>query len=95
MMRIVLVILTIIFHTSFVQAKESSFKFTFGSTVGNIPFEINKASKNTKTLTGFKINSWVLSPNFSSFIKDKKKTDFLENKNFKKESLFIKLNIKF
>jgi hypothetical protein len=94
-MRLLIVILTLALHTTFVHAKESSFKITFGSTVGNIPLEINKISKNIKPLTGLKINSWILSPNFSSFIKDKKKINFLENKDFKKESLFIKLNFKF
>jgi hypothetical protein len=93
-MKFCLVVFAITF-TSLLHAKEPSFKFTFGSTIGNIPLEINKASKNLKTLTGFKINSWVLSPNFSSLVRDKKKADFSENKDLKKEILFIKLNFKF
>ena len=94
-MRILLLVLAITFHASFLYAEESSFKLTFGGSLGNIPLEINKVSKNIKTLTGFKINSWILSPNFSSFIRDKKKINLSENKDFKKDSLFIKLNFKF
>ena len=47
-MRLVLVILTTTFHASFAHAKKLSFKFTFGSNLGNVPFEINKISKNVK-----------------------------------------------
>ena len=90
-----LAILIITLHASFVLAKESSFKFTFGSNIGNVPFEINKMSDNMKKSAGFKINSWILSPNFSSFIGDKKKINLSEKKNFKKESLFINFNFKF
>jgi|TARA_B110000211_G_scaffold216057_1_gene258786 hypothetical protein len=93
--RLFLVIFAITLHTSFLHAKDPSFKLTFGGSLGNIPLEINKVSKNIKTLTGFKINSWILSPNFSSFIRDKKKINLSENKDFKKDSLFIKLNFKF
>jgi len=78
-----------------VYAEEPSFKFTFGSNLGNIPLEINKMSKNLKKSPGIEINSWILSPNFSSFIGNKKKNNFSENKDFKKESLFIKFNLKF
>jgi len=56
-----------------VYAEEPSFKFTFGSNLGNIPLEINKMSKNLKKSPGIEINSWILSPNFSSFIGNKKK----------------------
>ena len=94
-MRLFLVIFAITLHTSFLHAKDPSLKLTFGGSLGNIPLEINKVSKNIKTLTGFKINSWILSPNFSSFIRDKKKINLSENKDFKKDSLFIKLNFKF
>ena len=95
-MRFILTILVIIFHFSFLNAKESSFKFTFGSNLGNIPLQINKMSKNIKTPTGIKINSWILSPNFSSFTDNKKFFNFSENKIFKeKESLYIKFNFKF
>ena len=86
-MRFFLVILAITFYTSFLRAEEPSFKFTFGSNLANIPVEINKMSKNIKTSTGIKINSWILSPNFSNFS---------ENKTFKeKESLYIRLKLKF
>ena len=86
-MRFFLVILAITFYTSFLHAEEPSFKFTFGSNLANIPVEINKMSKNIKTSTGIKINSWILSPNFSNFS---------ENKTFKeKESLYIRLKLKF
>jgi hypothetical protein len=53
-------------------------------------------SKNIKNLGGLKINSWVLSPNFSSFLDNKRNSNLSENKHSKgKESLYIKFNIKF
>ena len=81
---------------SFLSAETPSFKFTFGSNLGNIPLEINKMNKNIKTLAGIKINSWILSPNFSSFVGNKNFSNLSENKNSKeKESLYIKFNFKF
>ena len=47
-MRFFLVVLAITFYTSFLYAEESSFKFTFGSNLANIPLEFNKTSKNIK-----------------------------------------------
>ena len=93
-MRFLLAILAIAFHISFLHAEEPSFKFTFGSNLANIPLEINKMSKNIKKTPGININSWILSPNFSSFMEDKKNLDFSEDKDFK-EALYIKLNFKF
>ena len=53
-------------------------------------------NKNIKTLAGIKINSWILSPNFSSFVGNKNFSNLSENKNSKeKESLYIKFNFKF
>ena len=66
-MRFFLAILSIVIYSSFLHATEPSFKFTFGSNLGNIPLEINKMSQNKKTIGGLKINSWTLSPNFLSF----------------------------
>ena len=81
---------------SFLSAETPSFKFTFGSNLGNIPLEINKMNKNIKTLGGFKINSWILSPNFSSFLGNKKSSNFLEDKDSQeKENLYFKFNFKF
>ncbi|MDC1095858.1 hypothetical protein OAS47_00905 [Pelagibacteraceae bacterium] len=93
-MRLFLVVLVMTFNMFFLYAEESSFKFTFGSNLGNVPFEINKMSKNIKKSPGIKINSWILSPNFSSFVGDIKNSNFKEDKNFK-EALYIKLNYKF
>ena len=86
-MRFILAILVITFHFSFLNAKDSSFKFTFGSNLGNIPLKINKMSKNIKPLSGIKINSWILSPNFLNFSENEKSKE--------KESLYIKFNFKF
>jgi len=95
-MRFSLAALAIIFYTSFLQSEEPTFKFTFGSNLANIPIEINKMNKNIKTSTGIKINSWILSPNFSSFLDNKKFSKVSKNKNFKeKESLYIKFKFKF
>ena len=93
-MKFILIILITLFHTFFLLAEEPSFKFSFGSNLGNIPLEINKVSKNIKSLAGININSWILSPNFSSFTGDKKLTNFSENKN-SKDSIYIKFNFKF
>ena len=93
-MRFILTILVIIFHFSFLNAKESSFKFTFGSNLGNIPLQINKMSKNIKPLSGIKINSWILSPSFLSFIGNEENLNFSKGKDFK-ESMYIKFNFKF
>jgi hypothetical protein len=87
------ILLSVIFHVSFLQATEPSYRFTFGGILGNIPLEINKMSKNIKTIGGIKINSWTLSPNFSSFNDDKKKFNFAEKK--PKEILYFKIKLKF
>ncbi len=95
-MRFFLLLLLTILYTSFLPAEIPSFKFTLGSNLGNFPLEINKMSKNIKNLGGLKINSWVLSPNFSSFLDNKRNSNLSENKHSKgKESLYIKFNIKF
>ena len=95
-MRILLLVLAITFNAPFLYAEESSFKLTFGSNLGNIPLEINKINKNKKILSGIKMNSWILSPNFSSFLGNKKSLNFSQNKYAKeKDSLYIKFNFKF
>ena len=93
-MRFLLLLLLTILYTSFLTAEIPSFKFTFGSNLGNIPLEINKMNKNIKTLSGLKIHSWILSPNFSSSKEDKESLNFADDKNFK-EFVYIKLNFKF
>ena len=94
MKRICLVVLGVAFYTSFLQAEESKFKLIFGSNLGDFPFEINKKSKNAKIPAGININSWVLSPKFSSFVRDKKLSNFSEN-TFSKDKIYIKFNFKF
>tara|TARA_B110000967_G_C18374863_1_gene312381 strand:- start:90 stop:311 length:222 start_codon:yes stop_codon:yes gene_type:complete len=71
-----------------------SYKFTFGGDLGNIPIVINKTSESTKTSTGVKINSWILSPNLSSLAGNEKVLNSLKNKNYK-NAFFIKFNLKF
>lgn len=93
-MKLILVILAVIFPASFLQAEERSFKFSFGSSLGSFPFEINKTSKNLKKPQGIKINSWTLTPNFSSLTGNKKKMNFSKNNN-SKEKIYIKFNLKF
>ena len=90
-MRFLLLVLAITLYIPFLCAEETSFKLTFGGNLGKIPFEINKIKK---TSSGIKMNSWVLSQNFLSYIKNKKNSHFLENKDFKEE-IYIKLNFKF
>ena len=86
-------------NASFLHSEEPSFKFTFGSNLGKIPFEINKTSKNLKKSPGIKINSWILSPNFSSFSGINKSSNFAKKENFSKndfsEKIYIKFNYKF
>ena len=95
-MRILLLVLAITFQVPFLHAEESSFKIIFGSNLGNIPLEINKMNKNIKTLGGFKINSWILSPNFSSFAGSKNFLNLSENEKSKeKEILYMRFNFKF
>ena len=79
-MRFLLAVFAITFHVSFLHSAEPSFKFTLGSNLGNVPFEINKLSKNLKKSPGININSWILAPNFSSFLGNKKSSNFSENK---------------
>ena len=93
-MRLLLAILALTFHTSFLYAEQSSFKLTFGSNLGSVPIEINKVSKNIKKSPGVKINSWILSPNFSSFIGNAENLNFSKGTDLK-ESLYIKFNFKF
>ena len=95
-MRFLLAGLAITFYTSFLHAEEPTFKFTFGSNLSNIPFEFNKTSENIKKSPGIKINSWILSPNFSSLVGSKKILNSSENQESKeKESLYIRFNFKF
>jgi hypothetical protein len=95
----VLLILLGIFYSSFLYAETPSYKFTLGSNLGNIPLEFNKKSKNIRTLGGIKMNSWVLSPNFSSVLGKKKllkSSQFSENKvSTEKKSLYIKFKFTF
>ena len=93
-MRFTLAFLVITSHAFFLQAEEPSFKLTFGSNLGNIPLEINKINKNKKELSGIKINSWILKPNFFSFIGDKGNLNFSKENSYK-EALYLKLKIKF
>ena len=93
MKRICLIAFIVSIHTSFLQATEPEFELTFGSKIGNIPMEISKKSKNIKTIGGIKINSWTLSPNFSSFSNDKKILNQIEKTS--KESLYLKIKFKF
>ena len=93
-MKFVLILLLTILYSSFSSAEMPSFKFTLGSNVGNIPLEIKKMSNNIKTLGGLKINSWILSPNFSSFAGNKITSKFLEKKN-SKDSVYIKFKLNF
>ena len=100
MKRFFLLILVTIFHAYLLNAEESKFKFTFGSNLGNIPLEINKINKvnkiikNKVSLSGLKINSWILTPNFLSFIDRTKSSNIFKNKN-SKDNIYIKLNFKF
>ena len=93
-MRFFLLVLAITLYTSFLRAEETSFKLTFGGNLGNVPFEINKINKNKKTSPGIKINSWILSPNFLSFIGNEENLNFSKGTDLK-ESLYIKFNFKF
>jgi hypothetical protein len=92
MKRIFLIVLGVWLHASFLEAKE--FKFTFGSKVGDIPLEISKKSENTRAIGKIKLNSWSLSPNYSSFLGVKKSSKFSKDK-ISKENIYIKFNIRF
>ena len=94
MKRICLIILAIVFYTSFLNTAEPKFKFTFGTNIGNVPLKINKTNKNIKTPLGIKIHSWILSPNFSSFIGNKNSFNFLEDK-ISKDKIYMKFNLRF
>ena len=87
------ILLTVILHATFLQASEPSYKFTFGTLIGNFPIEINKTDKNKKNIGGIKINTWTLSPDFSALSKDKKKSNFKEIQF--EDNLYIKINFKF
>ena len=93
-MRFILILITTILYTSSLPAEMLSFKFTFGSNLGNIPLEINNINKNMKKLMGVKIERWVLSPNFSSFAGNKILSDYSENKNYE-EKVYIKFKLNF
>jgi|TARA_B100000780_G_scaffold171903_1_gene120346 hypothetical protein len=92
--KLILLLLATVLSTSFLSAEMPSFKFTFGSNLGNIPIEINNINKNVKKLIGVKINKWVLSPNFSSFAGNKILSDYSKSKNYKK-SVYIKFRLNF
>ena len=94
MLRFYLILFALVFHSSFSYAEESKFKFTFGSNVGNIPFEIKKMNQNIKNLQGIKIYSWTLSPNISSFVGNKKLFNFSEDK-ILRDKVYIKFKLRF
>ena len=94
MKKIIFIILAISIHTSFLNSTEPSFKFTLGGSLGNIPLEFNKVSKNLKKPSGIKINSWILSPSFLSYRGNNKESEFPVSKD-DKEIFFIKFNFKF
>ncbi|MDC0619369.1 hypothetical protein OAO89_03535 [Pelagibacteraceae bacterium] len=87
------ILLSVILHASFLQATEPTYKFTFGTSIGNIPIEINRMNKNEKNIGGIKINTWTLSPNFSALGKDKKALNFEQSEI--KENFYIKINFRF
>ena len=89
------ILLTVILHATFSLATEPSYKFTFGTILGNFPIELNKLSnnKNKKNIGEIKINTWTLSPNFSALSKDKKALNFKEIQ--LEENLYIKINFRF
>ena len=93
-MRLFIIVLVFILKGSFLYATEPSFKLTFGGKLGEVPIEINKMSQSIKTVGAIKINSWTLSPNFSSLVSNKKSLNLLEGKNFE-QSLYIKIKFKF
>ena len=77
-------------------AEESSFNFTFGSNLGNIPLEIKNIKKNSNILNliGIKKDRWILQPGFSSFAKTEEALNFTKHK-ISKETLYLKINFKF
>ena len=93
-MRFILLLLISILYSSFLSAEMPSFKFTLGSNLGNIPFEINNINKDIKKLIGVKINNLVLSPNFSSFMDSRILSNFSNNKN-SNDDIFIKFKLNF
>ena len=98
-MRFFVAALAIIFHTSFSHAEDSSFRFTFGSTLGKFPIKIDKQNAINKTIGSIKINSWAVSPNFSSLVGKNEISNItkdinIEEKNFG-EILYMKINFKF
>ena len=94
MRRFFILILVLTLHAPFLHATEKLFKFTFGTNQGSVPFEINKTNINIKKSPGIKLNSWILTPNFSSFLDDKKKSKFSKKKN-SKDDFYIKFKLKF
>ena len=94
-MKVIYVLLMMI-PSSFLFAESPTFKFTFGSNIGNVPIEINNFKKNQKPLmgVGVKIDKWILSPNFSSLTSKNFSSKFSNNKS-SKGLLYIKFNYKF
>ena len=88
-----IILLTVISYASYLQASGPSYKFTFGTTLGNFPVEINKMNKKKKNVGGITINTWSLSPNFTALSNDKKTSNIKETQ--PQESLYIKINLKF
>ena len=93
-MRLVLLILCIVSYASFLNAEEASFKLSFGGKAGNIPMQITKTNKDKKSVGGIKLNSWILSPNFSPFKNNKELSNFSETNDFE-EIVYIKFKLKF
>ena len=75
-------------------AEESRFNFKITSNFGNIPIEITKLKNRSNSLTGIKLNKWLLSPDFSSFTTSKNILNF-SNKKISKNSFYISINFKY
>ena len=88
------ILLTVLLYASSLHAEEPTFKFTFGTNLGNLPLEVNKTSKNKKTSPGIMISSWSLSPNFLSYVGKKQLFNFSENK-ISENSFYFKFKLKF
>lgn len=80
--------------SSFLLAEESQLNFTFGSNLGKVPFEINNSKKNINKFSGIKINKWMMSPNFSSFVAGSDSNNFSDKK-ISRELIYIRFNYKF
>jgi len=89
-----LLVFAFLMPMTYLHSDESSFQFTFGGKIKNLPIQFNRSDKEIKKMFSVKFNKWNISPTFNSFANTKFTPDSHKSKNLG-EKLFVKIKLKF